>query len=107
MPNAIPQDITHEQVAFDFLSKEFVELAGAFMRLNPKAAALALSESERRLVLQFEGLGRCFERVGLGKEFSDLVSPAEALSLRVIEDARTRHPALLEARHKRTEGQPP
>lgn len=88
-------DITAEQVAFDFLAREYVELARVFAEAQPALSAQKLSDAEQRLNKQFDALQSLFSKSGMEQEVKQLVGPARNLITAILEQAKARHPKVL------------
>ena len=88
-------DITAEQVAFDFLAREYVELAAQFGEAQPTLSAQKLSDAEQRLNKQFAALEALFSKSGMEREVQQLVGPARTLITAILEQAKARHPKVL------------
>lgn len=80
-------EISYAHVAFDLLANEFVELAAAFRRRDAELGEDFLTQAQERLAVQFDGLRNAFQRAGLEKEYSALLSQAKGIIDSVITTA--------------------
>jgi len=85
-------DLKPEQVAYDFLAREYLELAKAFGTAQPALSAKKLSETEERLNKQFDALVSLFKMSGLEQELTQVIGPSRTLLATVLEQAKAQHP---------------